>query len=659
MAEPADMRQAWEVFVREERLLPSVDSLIARSWLRCAPRLNPRQEPKIKRLSQEHLLAAQVASFPLLSIARPVMEDIHQYVEGSEVALVFANSAGYILDACGDPAMTECLRAFGMESGVTVSEQELGTNPLALAIRERVPVSVRGAEHFLERFHDLAGAAAPIFDPYGRPLGALGALTHARAAHPHTLGLVVAGARAMEGQRQSDLLLQEHNNQLAELNAILGTISEGILVWNADGVLMHVNASAAQTLQTPASSLVGRQLAERLSLPAVLETAIANARTLTDVEGTLELEGRDINAVFSLRFVENDQGIRWGILTLREAEKVRQMIQYQVGEQSSVSIDDFVGKSPQSRRLRRQAKTAAPAGAAILIRGETGTGKDYMARALHNASHRRGRPFFVFGCSSVPNELVLQELLGVEESRAPEQTGGRPSKFELAHRGTLFFQDVEALPLEAQAVLLNVSELGILHRLGSTRPVEVDVRILASTSLSLEARVSEGQFRADLFYRLTPFELYLPPLRERVEDIPFYVRRIIRRLSRQHRRSLTLAEGVTDLLAKYPWPGNTRELGAVLERAAIQAGESAVIGPMHLPDYIRRPAIRKVEGERPVTLPSLADVERQALLQAARHCQGNVSEMARVLGISRTTVWRKLQKLNISADHFRQTRRAG
>jgi transcriptional activator for dhaKLM operon len=448
-------------------------------------------------------------------------------------------------------------------------------------------------------------------------------------------------------------MLQDQNSRNAELDAILAAISEGILVWDAEGILVHANTVATEILNCPATSLVGRPISERLTLPAFIQEAYHERQPLSNAEASLTVGSQPVKCVVNLHFVDNDMGIQWVILTLRESADVRKLIQYQVGAQVSVSLDDFVGESPQIRRLRRLARTAAPARACTLIRGEVGTGKDYLGRALHNASPRRVQPFIIFGCSSVPNELVIGELLGYEEHLSPQRTGGRPSKFELADGGTLFFQDIEALPLEAQAILVNVLELGIVQRLGSTYPIEVDVRVIAASASNLEDQVGQGNFRADLFYRLSPFEIVIPPLREREGDLPIFIERILGRLSRQHHRPLELAAGVLDLLMAYPWPGNTRELEAVLERATVQAGASPVIGPMHLPDFIRLPQRASPIARANQPLPTLDAMEREAIIQAARLCDGNVSQMARMLGIGRTTVWRKLKDLDISPEHFR------
>lgn len=644
---------AWKEFISRQNILPSVQPLVLNSWKRCWARINPFQAIHLSQLNSDYLLASQVASFDLISLARPVIEDIYQYLEHSETVIILVNGAGYILDLVGDFEMLEFVQQYGIAPGAQFSESQIGTISFGLAITERVPVQVAGAEHYLQQFHALADAAAPIFDLTGRPVGALGVMTPAWRSHAHTLGLVVAGARAIEGQIQADFLLAEQNSQMAQLNAILEANSEAIFVWNAEYILMHINEAAAKIIDVPTHSLVGRRISEFLSYPQFIREALEKREPLTDVEANIRFGEKSYNCILSLNFAYNSKELKWIIVTLRQEKEVRKLVQHQVGANATLTLDDIPGESPEIRHVHRLVKSAAGAQASILIRGESGTGKNVLASAIHNESPRREGPFLIFACSSVPNELVVGELLGFEVGLTNKRPGGRPSKFELAQSGSLFFQDVDALPLEAQGILLNVLDLGIVQRVGSDRPINVDVRILAATSANMEKLIAQGSFRADLFYRLSSFEISLPPLRERQRDLPLLVDKILKRISKQVNRPLSLSPGVMELLKKYPWPGNIRELEAVLARAAVHAGVSEVIGPMHLPEFIHHPIHRMLQNENMTVAQPFNEIERQALLQAVRLCNGNLTEVAKVLGIGRTTVWRKMKAFNISPDDFR------
>jgi transcriptional activator for dhaKLM operon len=249
--------------------------------------------------------------------------------------------------------------------------------------------------------------------------------------------------------------------------------------------------------------------------------------------------------------------------------------------------------------------------------------------------------------------LIINELLGYDESLGHGQLGSRPSKFELAQMGTLFFQDVDTLPLEAQSVLLNVLELGIIQRLGSQRPIEVNIRVIASTSARMENLLAQGSFRPALYYRLSTFAITIPPLRERNRDIPLVVERILRRLSRQMDYSLTLGPGVLDALKRYPWPGNVREIESVLGRAVTQVGQNGIIEFGHLPNTIRFVNHISPSDQALPDIQSLSEVERETIMRTAQLCRGNITRMAQALGIGRTTLWRNLKKLEIEIGDYR------
>ena len=645
---------AWNEFISTRKASIAVDPLVFSSWDRCWGRINPHQRIHLTPLNPDYLLSAQVASFELISLARPVMEDIYQYVERMGIAVALVNSAGCILDIFGDADILKYLVNFGITTGVLMSETPVGTNAFAISLTERVPGQVIGAEHYLQQFQGLGDAAAPVFDLLGHPLGSFGLFSFADRYQPHILGLAVAGARAIEGQLKADQLLAEQNKQLAGLNTVLNSISEGILVWNADRVLMHVNDAAARIMDIPVRAIVGRKVDDLLSYPAFIQEAVEERQPLTDVEASIQIGDQSYDCVLSLRFVKQRSEVQWVIVSFRLGKDVTRLVQRQFGAQATFQFADLVGESRSMRKAHRLANSAAAAKASILIRGENGTGKTMLASAIHNESPRRDEPFLIFACSSVPTESLLPELLGYEEGFSSRRPGGRLSKFELAQGGTLYLQDVDSLSLEAQAILLNILELRVMHRLGSDRPIPLDVRFIASTSADLEKLIAEGSFRSDLYYRISPFEIELPPLRERKGDISLLVDRVLNRLSRQLHYHLMLGPDVMDMLQKYSWPGNLRELDAVLSRAAAQAGISESIMMEHLPQFILQSGRMVSAPDGPVEVQSLEEMEGDVILRTASLCNGNVSEMARLLRVGRTTVWRKLKEFDIPIEQFRR-----
>jgi len=650
------MLEAWKRFTTNQQLDPIVPPLIAASWRRSWGRVNPDNAVEFTHMGKEHLLASQTASFGLIAIARPVIEDVYQCVQKSGTAIILTNSIGCVLDLVGDDEIIEIMSGWGCGVGSILSEELIGTSSFGLALAERMPVQVAGTEHFVRQFHVATGAAAPMFDISGRLLGLLGLVMPVDRYHIHSLGLVAAAARAVENQHQSDLLMAEQNSQLSQLNTILSAISDGILVWNTDHMLVHANHAASQMLGIPARSMVGKPAGALFAVPAFVEESILQRKPLTDVEGVINVGERTVNCLISLDFVFQSPGkLQWIIVTLRSEKKVRKLIQQQVGATAALTLDDIPGEAPQMQRVRNFVRSAAGAQASILIRGEVGTGKNALASAIHNAGPRQDGPFVIFVSSAVPNELVISDLLGYDESIDNKRASGRPSKFELAQGGTLFFQDVDALPLEAQAVLINALERGVVQRLGSQRAVEVGARVIASTSANMESLISQGAFRPDLYYRLSTFTITLPPLRERPRDIPLVADRILTRFTRQLGYPVSLAPEVMDVLRKYAWPGNIREMEAVLGRAATQVAGTGVIGPAHLPHNVRLMEAnpQTVKPFVQVNISSLSEMERETILLMVQMYRGNVSRMAQVLDISRTTLWRKLKDYGIDPGEYR------
>jgi formate hydrogenlyase transcriptional activator len=303
--------------------------------------------------------------------------------------------------------------------------------------------------------------------------------------------------------------------------------------------------------------------------------------------------------------------------------------------------DEIVGTSPALARVLEQVDQVAGTDAPVLLLGETGTGKDLVARAIHDRSPRRGRPLVTINCAALPAALVESELFGYEKGAftgALQRTLGR---FEAAHGGSLFLDEIGELPLEAQAKLLRVLQKGELERLGSSRTIEVDVRVMAATNRDLGREVGEGRFRADLFYRLSVFPIALPPLRARREDVPLLVWHYIARRQVKHGKTVrSIPEAAMRALCAYAWPGNVRELENVVERALIMTGGDVLVVDL----ACLSPA--------PAAPPSarLDAVERGHILAVLAECGGRVSgkgNAADRLGLNRSTLQFRMKKLGI------------
>ena len=319
---------------------------------------------------------------------------------------------------------------------------------------------------------------------------------------------------------------------------------------------------------------------------------------------------------------------------------------YLKGELRADRPAGIVGESAAIRRVLADLERVAPTSSTVLLLGETGTGKELLASALHELSPRRGQAFVKVSCAAISPTLIESELFGHEKGAFTGALQRRAGRFELAHGGTLFLDEIGELPLDLQPKLLRVLQEKELERVGGTKPIPVDVRVICATNRSLEAEVAEKHFRADLLYRLKVFPIQVPPLRERREDVPLLVNAFVRALGSQLGRAL---EGVDEtallLLCSYDWPGNVRELHNVLERAAILA-RGRVIRSEDLPDLnsADEPADAPVQGGLKERVDSY---ERWLIAEALRHSAGNQSEAARQLHLSRATLAYKMKRCGL------------
>jgi formate hydrogenlyase transcriptional activator len=308
---------------------------------------------------------------------------------------------------------------------------------------------------------------------------------------------------------------------------------------------------------------------------------------------------------------------------------------------------EIIGQSAALRRVLKQVETVAPTGSTVLIRGETGTGKELIARALHELCPRQGRTFVKLNCAAIPTGLLESELFGHEKGAFTGAISQKVGRFELAHQGTLFLDEVGDVPPELQPKLLRVLQEQEFERLGGTRTIQVDVRLVAATNRDLARMVADGRFREDLYYRLNVFPVVLPPLRERPDDIPRLVRHFTQQFARRMgRRIETIPSAVMEALVRYPWPGNVRELQNVIERAVIlSAGLSLQVPPGDL-----QSAAKQAAAPAPAAV-TLADAEREHILGALRETGwvlGGPEGAAARLGMKRSTLYKKMKKLGIS-----------
>jgi len=419
--------------------------------------------------------------------------------------------------------------------------------------------------------------------------------------------------------------------------------------WVYDHLTLHVRPYIQQKRVFLEDSFYCEEgLGRMINLPMIIGGTCIGSLNI----GSVESGEPDPENVEFLRQVATQ--IAFAIGHVRAYEEITQL-RDRLARENAYLLEEFkfsqgfgaiVGNSQKLKKVQELAQAVAPTNSSVLIMGETGTGKELLARLIHELSPRRGKPFIRVNCGALPSGLVESELFGHEKGAFTGAEREKPGKFELADGGTLFLDEIGEMPIGIQAKLLRVLQDGIVERVGSAEEKDVDVRIIAATNADVSQAIAEGRFRSDLYYRLHVFPIVVPPLRERVHDIPLLVRHFMEKNRLQFKRGcLDIDEQSMDMLIHYPWPGNVRELKNVIERAMI-ISQSAVL-------YVDESLLCSQAHDKGSALPStrLKDLELATIHQALDACEWRIDGplgAAKQLGLHHSTLRSRLKKLGIT-----------
>ena len=468
---------------------------------------------------------------------------------------------------------------------------------------------------------------------------------------PHDLDLLTIfsaqAATMLENARVAEELRLAFRSRAATLEAI----SDGVLSLDKRGKITSINAVAARILGTTLAGAL-KDLPDLGFLRLTLEQG-------EELDGRVTRIGTGEYLV-NARVVRSDaQEVVGVVVTLTEMKRAQQVAQRIVGSPARYSFGDLIGAAPALRRRLQLAEAAARSDSSVLITGESGTGKEVLAQAIHNASPRASGPFVGINCSAIPRELLESELFGYEGGAfTGAKRGGHPGKFELAEGGTILLDEIGDMPIEMQAKLLRVLQEKRVHRIGGTREVELNARVIATTNRDLDEDSDKGRFRRDLLFRLKVINIQLPSLRERSSDVPLLVSHYLGLFAARLGKNVrALAPHVMESFMRYHWPGNIRELENVLEAEVnLAPAEQTMLD--QVPEGIR-PRVGVAQGGAEETLAhagtprTFEQSEREMLVQALAQTGGSIPDVARQLGISRGTVYNKLRRFSLDPNEYR------
>ena len=447
---------------------------------------------------------------------------------------------------------------------------------------------------------------------------------------------------------------------------ILTLTDDGFVVVDNHGVITDINEQYCQYLKTTREYAIGRSIAEIIPNTKMIDIVNYAYREEGAILRLSEKSDDDSDRIFlvnrSAVYDENHNVIagvaqvKFRLQTLDSAKKLMREYseyefyreEYRSRNSSQYSFDKIVGNSPRFAEVKKAGYKAAKTMFPVLLTGETGTGKEVFANAIHNNGERREKPMVSINCAAIPNELLESELFGYEEGAfTGAKKGGKKGKFELASGGTLFLDEIGDMPLGMQAKLLRVLQEKEIEKIGGYKPIPVDVRIIAATRKNLPEMIAAGEFREDLYYRLNVIHIELPPLRERREDIVELASYFLNRLNSDYKSGISLSPEVRDCFVNYDWPGNIRELDNVI-KSAYAACEDFLIQLSDLPSKMvsRHQLSEEVVGGKKLN-QMMEEYERGLLADVLKNCNWNCQMAANELGIHRSALYKKIAKYEL------------
>ncbi len=625
--------------------MEKTQKLIAESWRRCQKVGLKQSEgyPTVVVTGKELEQLLQ-DSMELIDAARPLMQSLYELVSSSGFVVVLLNAEGYIIEVIGGMNDVQSTWTRYYACGVKWTEELVGTSALGLALLGHGPIQVAGKEHYCQAYEGWTCSAAPLTDDHGKLMGVLSVTGSREDVHSHTLGMVVSAAAAISNTIKVRRAQKELEDTANLHSTILNSVSDGLLMINGQGTVTFINPTGAKILNVKVREAIGRHIQELVDFKPVVLRVLETGQGYTDKEFFIETKRGVLHFIKTAIPLRGKDGRLEGVVDIfREIKQVRKLVNRMVGATAMFTFDDIVGESACMIEIKRLAKIAANSMATVLIQGESGTGKEMVAQAIHKASARSEGPFVAINCGALPRDLVESELFGYEDGAfTGARQGGRPGKFELAHGGTIFLDEIGEMSLDVQVKILRVLQDKRILRVGGTRYMDVDVRVIAATNRDLLHAVGEGSFRQDLYYRLNVLPILVPPLRERREDVDrlavYFMEKTCEQLGVPLKR---LSTGALAVLRRQDWPGNARELENIIERAA-HLCEGQEITEQHLPMNLS-----ERHGAKPEESRSLRDIERVAIEETLHKTQWNVSRSARLLGVGRNTLYGKIKEYQI------------
>jgi transcriptional regulator of acetoin/glycerol metabolism len=639
------------------------DDVLSQSWSRCVNeyRLHPdrpRTPAVVGRVELEERCARMA---DVIDSARYEMTTLLQQLADNATSVVLTDTDGVIVHMVASPEFAAEAAPLGLRPGGVWSENQAGTNGMGTCLAAAGPVAVRRDEHFFSQFSQLTCSAVPLFDPAGKITGVLDVTSRSGTMQQHLLVLLGMTARMIENRLIDLRFASAHPLHFHTRPEFVYTLHEGKLAVADDGLILAANRSALFQLGLKSMEDLRSSRIEDLfqtSLEDMLRRSTSSA-----FHPVVTYRANATHRFFAVaRLPATAETARAEAGAAGPARRAKAAPPTTARGNPGITFSDprLVSQLATARRVIARSTP-------VLLGGETGSGKEVFARAIHDGSPHAQGAFVAINCASLPENLIESELFGYRAGAfTGAQRSGRRGKILQADGGTLFLDEIGDMPLDLQARLLRVLDERQVSPLGSEEVHSVDFQLVSASHRDLPGLVAAGRFREDLYYRLAGIELQLPPLRERSDKREL----LLSVLAAESQGDGRLNAEAERLLLEYPWPGNVRQLRHVM-RSAVALADGAIIGVQHLPSLLTRRPPAAAPTTAPATTPALAQAlhaspcddpapshlnpiqanERQVLRQMLEQHRWNVSNVAKALDVSRNTLYRKLHKLGIAVSH--------
>ncbi|EPC8409296.1 sigma-54-dependent Fis family transcriptional regulator [Bacillus thuringiensis] len=606
----------WKKFINEGVLDSNrINERISESWHRCKQaNVNPHMNKGQKILSSNFFQDQKKKSEIFLDIAIPQIQNMRKTIDELQMMALLIDPDGYVLSLSGNKQTLKRAKHINFIEGVKWTEAAVGTNAIGTALEIEEAIMISGTEHYSVVSHSWSCAAAPIHNDDGKLIGVLDFSCPIEFSHPYMLGMVTSIAHAIE----RECSIRVHQNELHLIHRFLDVIDsdEQVVICNHRDVIVSASKSVRERINNWS----------RMKLEELMHHGLE-----TKLEIPVYSNERMIGKCMYLK--ENEQMNTYSALTFIKG----------------ITFPGVTGTSRAFQHTLEEIKLVSPTDASVYVCGETGVGKEYVARAIHENSPRKDGPFIAVNCGSLPKELIESELFGYAEGAfTGARRQGYKGKFEQANGGTLFLDEIGEVPPEMQVALLRVLQERTITPIGSSKEVPVNIRIITATHKDLLRLVEEGKFRQDLYYRLHVYPLYVPSLIERKEDIPYFIQHFCERKN----WNVVFPKSICNQFLQHTWPGNIRELVNALERIYIlsqgrEICEKQVALLIQTMMGNQQQLELQVENKTEHTLNFREKIQRDSMIEALQKTNGNVSLAAKLLDVPRSTFYKRMQKYKL------------